>query len=87
MRAETLPGVGGWESAVSPPCRAGSQAKGFKEIEVDNISLLPRVKAMLSCITDSRRWLRTLCAVCVEKKLPRPVFLYFHYYNCTIIFR
>lgn len=67
MRAEALPGVGGWESAVSPPRRTGSQAKGFGEIEVDNVSFITIAKS------EGNAELRILgsgyarCAVCVEK--------------------
>jgi len=67
MRAEALPGVGGWQSVVSP----GELAHRLKALEKLRWTMsvsLPRVKAMLSWITDSRRWLCTLCAVCVEKK-------------------
>ena len=86
MRTEALPEVGGWESAVSPPCRAGSPAKGFGEIEVDNVSFITIAKS------EGNAELRILgsgyarCARYALKKLPRSVFfLYFHYYNYTII--
>lgn len=74
MRAEALPGVGGWESAA--PGELARRLKALEKLRRTMSVSLPRVKAMLLWITDSRRWLGTLCAVCVEKRLPRTVFFF-----------
>lgn len=73
MRAEALHGTRGWESAVSP----GELA------EVDNVSFIAIAKSEGNAVVNYA--LATRCAPYALKKLPRSVFLYFHYYNYTII--
>lgn len=78
MRGEALPEVGGWESAISLPCRAGSQAKGFGEIEVDNVSFITIAKSEGNAVVNygylGADYAR--CSRYALKKLPRSVFFF-----------
>ena len=66
------------------PWRAGSQAKGFGEIEVDNVSLITIAKSEGNAVVNYALATRAVRRMRWKSFLDL-FFLYFHYYNYTII--